>query len=261
MHFVFADGKLVVPVGIPEENLSTALNKVPLSVFTDLQDQVVSFTSNQGGEYKFLDVHISEIDEEQWSLVGVRDLLNQLPQVLFAPIAQAWQYARFLKTHRYCGQCGLQMQRVTWEMATHCHNCHHRCYPRVSPCTIVSIKKGEQILLAKGVRHLSSGMFSTLAGFVESAESLEEATHREVFEEVGIKIKNLRYFGSQPWPFPHSLMCGFIADYDSGEINIDTREIAEAHWYDIDNLPLIPPSISIAGKLISATIEEIRQSQ
>ncbi len=261
MNFVFADGKLLVPKSQENIDIVASLNRVSFATFPEYKDDVVSFEGNLGGKYQFLELHISEIDEDNWSFLTVRELLNCLSDELFAPIAQAWQYARFLKTHRFCGQCGVQMQRVHWEMATHCHKCQHRCYPRVSPCTIVSIKKGKQILLAKGVRHLSSGMFSTLAGFVESAESLEDATHREVFEEVGITIKNLRYFGSQPWPFPHSLMCGFIADYDGGDIKIDEKEIAEANWYDIDDLPLIPPSISIAGKLIEATIQEIRGGQ
>jgi NAD+ diphosphatase len=102
-------------------------------------------------------------------------------------------------------------------------------------------------------------MFSTLAGFVESGETLEQAVHREVFEEVGIKVKNLRYFSSQPWPFPHSLMVGFLADYDSGEINVDGHEILEAHWYPFDDLPNIPPHFSIAGQLIAQSIKDIKQ--
>ena len=98
-------------------------------------------------------------------------------------------------------------------------------------------------------------MYSTLAGFVESGETLENAVHREVFEEVGVKVKNLRYFGSQPWPFPHSLMCGFLADYDSGDIKIQEREIVDAQWFGFDDMPNIPPVFSIAGQLIEATKE------
>ena len=104
-------------------------------------------------------------------------------------------------------------------------------------------------------------MFSTLAGFVESGETLEQAVHREVFEEVGVAVKNLRYISSQPWPFPHSLMVGFLADLDCGEIKVDGHEIIEAHWFKYDELPNIPPKFSIAGQLIEQTIKEITQTK
>jgi NAD+ diphosphatase len=121
----------------------------------------------------------------------------------------------------------------------------------------VSIHNHQQILLARGVRHKEANMYSTLAGFVESGESLEEAVHREVFEEVGVRVKNLRYFNSQPWPFPHSLMVGFIAEYDGGDIRCQENEIDDAQWFDTDNLPNIPPKISIAGQLIEETLSLI----
>jgi NAD+ diphosphatase len=145
------------------------------------------------------------------------------------------------------------MDRVAWEMAMHCHTCQHRSYPRVSPCIIVAIRRDNQILLAQGERQKESGFFSILAGFVESGETLEQAVHREVFEEVGIKVKNVEYFSSQPWPFPHSLMVGYIAEHDSGDIVVDGKEIIEADWFNIDNLPIVPPKFSIAGRLIEET--------
>ncbi|WP_373286110.1 NAD(+) diphosphatase [Lacimicrobium alkaliphilum] len=211
------------------------------------------------GEYRqtecfMLDMEQQEPDHHNAELIGLRDALISENDDAFNIIARAWQVAVFLRTHRYCGQCGSQMQRVDWELATHCHRCQHRCYPRISPCIIVAIKKQEQILLARG-RHHKQGMYSTLAGFVESGESLEQAVHREVMEEVGIKIKNLRYFDSQPWPFPHSLMMGFLAEHDSGEINVDGEEILEADWYTADSLPVTPPEFSIAGRLIKAALQ------
>ncbi|MFC7002798.1 NAD(+) diphosphatase [Pseudobowmanella zhangzhouensis] len=150
------------------------------------------------------------------------------------------------------------MQRIDWELATQCSRCSHRCYPRISPCVIVAIRKDKQILLAQGTRH-TNGMYSTLAGFVESGETLEQAVHREVFEEVGIRVTNLRYFSSQPWPFPHSLMVGFLADYAGGEITPEPKEIADAKWFDADKLPLIPPTFSIAGHLIQHTLALINE--
>jgi NAD+ diphosphatase len=212
------------------------------------------------GEYRQIDCYMLDMEqqhpgEHNLELIGLRDALMSENDDAFNIIARAWQVAVFLRTHRYCGQCGSQMQRVDWELATHCHRCQHRCYPRISPCIIVAIKKQQYILLARG-RHHKQGMYSTLAGFVESGESLEQAVHREVMEEVGIKIKNLRYFDSQPWPFPHSLMMGFLAEHDSGDIEVDGEEILEADWYAADNLPVTPPEFSIAGRLIKAALQE-----
>lgn len=199
-----------------------------------------------------LDMDAQHMPHEAYEGVSLRAMLMQIDTELFYVVSRAWQVALFLRTHRFCGRCGARMTRVDWELATQCHTCKHRCYPRISPCIIVAIRKGAQILLAQG-RHHKNNMFSTLAGFVESGETLEHAVHREVFEEVGVKIKNLSYFSSQPWPFPHSLMCGFLAEYDSGEIKVDGDEIIEAQFFNFDALPNIPPTFSIAGQLIEAT--------
>ena len=107
---------------------------------------------------------------------------------------------------------------------------------------IVAVYRGKQILWARGVRH-PEGLFSVLAGFVESGESFEQCVHREVFEEVGVRVRNIRYVTSQPWPFPHSLMAGFIAEYDSGELNLQDDEIISANWFDLDQLPRTPPLV------------------
>ncbi|WP_416306532.1 NAD(+) diphosphatase [Neptunicella sp. SCSIO 80796] len=218
-------------------------------------DQVI-----QVGEYQQLPCYMidigSEVAEQQAGEFNtLRDLLVRSDQELFQIAARAWQVALFLRTHRYCGQCGSTTQKIDWELAVQCPTCQHRCYPRISPCIIVAIRHQDKILLAQG-RHHKNNMYSTLAGFVESGESLEQAVHREVMEEVGIEIKNLRYFNSQPWPFPHSLMMGYLAEYKSGEIKVDGHEIIRADWFAFDSLPLIPPTFSIAGQLIQATIDQ-----
>jgi len=205
-----------------------------------------------------VDLGAEAFEHEGWETSSLRALLYQCPDTGFSVVGRAWQYVHFLRTHQFCGQCGAHTERVSWEMAVYCRRCNHRSYPRVSPCIIVSIHDNERILLAKGVRHKEANMYSTLAGFVESGESLEQAVHREVFEEVGVKIKNLRYINSQPWPFPHSLMMGYIAEYESGEIRCQENEIDDAQWFSVDALPKIPPEFSIAGQLIAKTVSQIR---
>ena len=225
------------------------------------QEQNVRIGSHADLPCFLIDMGNEHIEQNNLSFISMRALLMQSETSFFGIASRAWQVALFMRTHRFCGQCGTAMQQINWEMAVQCLRCQHRCYPRISPCIIVSIRHEGKILLAQGKPQRSRQMFSTLAGFVESGEKLEQAVHREVFEEVGITVKNLRYFSSQPWPFPHSLMVGFLADFDSGEIEVDGKEILEAYWFDPDKLPNIPPKLSIAGQLIQHTIEEIKQQK
>ena len=225
------------------------------------QEQIVRIGSHGDLPCFLIDMGNEHIEQNNLSFISMRALLMQSETSFFGIASRAWQVALFMRTHRFCGQCGTAMQQINWEMAVQCSRCQHRCYPRISPCIIVSIRHEGKILLAQGKPQRSRQMFSTLAGFVESGEKLEQAVHREVFEEVGITVKNLRYFSSQPWPFPHSLMVGFLADFDSGEIEVDGKEILEAYWFDPDKLPNIPPKLSIAGQLIQHTIEEIKQQK
>jgi NAD+ diphosphatase len=219
------------------------------------EDQIESLESHNEEDVYLLDMGAEQLSVDHVESVSLRAMLMQIDLSLFNLVAKAWQRAVFLRTHRFCGQCGSRMVRIDWEIATLCHHCHHRCYPRVSPCIIVAIKRDNKILLAQGKPQKTRQMHSVLAGFVEGGETLEQAVHREVMEEVGIAVKNLRYFSSQPWPFPHSLMVGFFADYDSGDIKVDGKEILEAAWYAKDELPNIPPKFSIAGQLISHTLD------
>lgn len=266
IYFVFINHKLLIRQLNKTEQLDFKRDS-PLSTLLDFpselqeyQDQQQSMViSSDYGQHWLVDIHHLDFNHDNYTLCSLRELLASLNPEEFQHVAQAWQYALFLRTHRYCGRCGEGMRKVGWEMAMHCDKCSHRVYPRVSPCIIVAIHNGNQILLAQGARQVSSGFYSTLAGFVESAESLEQAVHREVMEEVGVTLKNLEYFSSQPWPFPHSLMMGYIAEYDAGDIKVDGKEILDAQWFDIDNLPTIPPKLSIAGHLIEETLRRIKQ--
>lgn len=182
-------------------------------------------------------------------LRSLRGLHGQLDDALFALAAQAVQLVEWDRTHQYCGCCATPMQQARHERVKRCPQCGLSQYPRLSPAVIMLISRGSEILLARAPR-FREGMYSVLAGFVEPGESLEETVVREVREEVGIEIQDIRYFGSQPWPFPNSLMIGFTARYASGEITIDPAEIVEAAWFPKDSLPSVPGKLSIARKLI-----------
>lgn len=183
----------------------------------------------------------------------LRSLFGALDAELLAIAGRAFQLVEWARTHRFCGACGAPTQLMPGERCMRCTACTHMAYPRISPAMMVLIQRGDSILLA---RHLNSptGLFTALAGFLEAGESIEDAIHREVQEEVGLRVSDLAYFGSQPWPFPHSLMIAFTAQYAGGEIAVDTSEIAEARWFGPeDPLPPMPPlGLSIAGHLIHA---------
>jgi NAD+ diphosphatase len=183
------------------------------------------------------------------SFQELRLLFEVLDEGLFKVALTGAHLVEWDRVHRYCSQCRGELVRREDVRAKECVQCGRLEFPRLSPAIIVLIEREDTLLLARSSR-FAGQFFSVLAGFVEPGESLEEAVHREVMEEVGIKVKGIRYFGSQPWPFPDSLMIGFTAQYDSGDIRIDGEEIVEAGWYGVDGLPQIPGKISIARRLI-----------
>lgn len=186
---------------------------------------------------------------EGMSFCDLRGLFNQVSVDLFFFVGKAYQIMNWDRTHQYCGRCGTQTENRIDERAKFCPSCKLVNYPRISPAMIVAITRGNEILLAQG-SSFQTAFYSVLAGFVEPGETFEECVQREVKEEVGLNVKNIKYFGSQPWPFPDSLMVGFTAEYDSGDIKIDNREILAAEWFAADRLPLIPGKGSIARQLI-----------
>jgi len=151
---------------------------------------------------------------------------------------------------RFCGRCGTLARIVEKKHGRVCPACGLHTYPRISPAVIMGVTRGDEILLARGIRFPDKPIFSVLAGFIAPGETLEECVAREVYEETRIRVKNVRYVKSQPWPFPDSLMIGFTADYESGEIEIDPGEILAAGWFTADRLPLIPDRYTLAGQLI-----------
>lgn len=189
------------------------------------------------------------------SFEGLRQVYGRLDEDLFWVAARAVQIVDWDRTHQFCGRCGSPLITKTTERAKECPQCGLLHFPRLAPAIIVLVERGDQLLLARS-RHFMPGMYSVLAGFVEPGESLEEAVVREVKEEVGIEVKDIRYIGSQPWPFPHSLMIGFTAAYAGGEISLDDSEIEAAGWFSAENLPAVPGKISIARKLIDGFLEK-----
>lgn len=184
----------------------------------------------------------------QW--LGLRSQLEILSPAAFQLAGRALQIARWYFDHRFCGRCGQPTSRDAVDFARVCIGCSLRFYPRISPCMIVLVTRGDEMLLAHHHR-ASRVMYTTLAGFIEAGESVEDCVHREIREEVGVEVDRLEYFRSQAWPFPGQLMLGFFADYAAGDIRIDPTEIIDAKWFRYDELPLVPPAATVAGQLIA----------
>ncbi len=196
---------------------------------------------------------LSELPEGgEW--VGLRDLFGQVSESDWVLAGRASQVLVWERDHQFCGRCATKTIHHPTDRARQCPGCKLMAFPRISPAVIMLVERdgpdGPEVLLAWG-RQFRGRFYSALAGFVEPGESLEECVIREVMEETGIVVDDVRYFGSQPWPFPHSMMIGFTASYVSGEIVIQEEEIVEAGWYGPDNLPSAPRGgMSIAGWLI-----------
>ncbi|MFN2254850.1 MAG: NAD(+) diphosphatase, partial [Candidatus Promineifilaceae bacterium] len=191
--------------------------------------------------------------------LGLRRLFGNISDEMLGLAGRAVQIKEWDRTHQYCGQCGSKVNKLAHERAKKCPQCGHTTYPRLSPAVIVSVERpsatgvGSELLLARNHRH-PLGFFSVLAGFVEPGETLEGCVRREICEEVGIEVKNIRYFGSQPWPFPNSLMIAFTAEYASGDIRLEEEELSDAGWFVADDLPPVPPRVSIARQMIDAFV-------
>ena len=187
--------------------------------------------------------------EPDCELVDMRDLLASEDRFMFQLIGRALQLLRWENTHRFCGQCGIPTERAGNEIMRYCEPCDLRLYPRVSPCVIMLVHRGDDILLAQRPGTQST-WYTIQAGFIEAGESAEEAVSREIMEETGLTLDSLEYFGSEAWPFPGQLMIGYIAESLEGELTPDPSELANADWFDYRDLPEIPSEHSISGQLI-----------
>jgi NAD+ diphosphatase len=211
------------------------------------------------GTWRGLPCYAAEFDKLPGNISGVlmpaRSLFSLADAKAISIIGRAIQLLDWQKNHRYCGRCGEPTTIKAGEFAMLCSACNLLVYPRISPAVMVLISRGDELLLARSP-HFKPGVFSALAGFVEAGETLEQCAVREVREEVGIEITNLRYFGSQSWPFPDSLMVAFFADYADGTIEPDPSEIEAAGWFLRSALPDLPEPVSLARQMIEAANEK-----
>lgn len=191
----------------------------------------------------------AQVLPEGWSARQLRGMYGRIDDDLFALAGRAVQVVEWGRNHRFCGRCGAATESLPGERAKRCPACGLTTYPRLSPAVIVQVTRDDRILLARNA-NFPAAFYSVLAGFVEPGESLEGTVRREIREEVGVEVGEIRYFGSQPWPFPNSLMIGFTARWVANEIAVDERELAAADWFTADALPKIPPPPSIARRLI-----------
>jgi len=262
MHTPFPEplpGSGLQPGWIITRNHEVLINKGGNSLFLYLPikdtDLIASTYLGISGNTVFYVAHCSNetTPPNGFKFVSLRDLFSISDEETSSHAAYAVQISEFNLDNRYCGRCGSNTHESSIERARICDSCGFIVYPKICPAIIVLIKKGDCILLARSPG-FTTDMYSIIAGFVEAGETIESTVLREVKEEVGIAIKNLRYYASQSWPFPHSLMIGFVADHESGEIEIDNHEIEDAGWFSTYSMPLLPGPYSIAGKMIEAFI-------
>lgn len=244
--FLFDSGKLYLQSdgevkNIPYFNISKLLpEEIIRSQYLGLLDGKACFCGEIDSGHASL--HTSDYFD-------LRSLFGILDDDLFLLAGRALQILNWDHNHQHCGRCGGETIQKEDEKAKFCPTCNLIFYPRISPAIITAIVKGNELLLAHATR-FGGNMFSVIAGFVELGETLEETVKREIYEEVGLRVKNIKYFGNQPWPFPDSLMIAFTSEYESGEISVDGNEISEAGWYSVHNFPQIPGKVSIARQLI-----------
>ncbi len=241
----FFEGQLLLP-----EDDSTLLAPLP-----DRGWQPYAEVRHYLGQLEGLDCWALRLGQvpDGWRPAPLRAAMMGLPQPLAGLAGRAAQVLDWDRTHRFCGACGTPTEHLAGERARKCPACGQTAYPRISPAMMALVWRPGQLLLARAP-HYTNRMYSALAGFVEAGESIEDCVRREVAEEVAVQVDELRYFGSQSWPFPNSLMIAFTARWTGGNIVPQASEIEDAQWFDIDALPNIPPRFSISGHLIRDTV-------
>ena len=242
--FVFCSTKLLIK---PNECSIPYLRSLAELDLSPVRTQYLG--TLQGHPCYSAEVSPDTVVHEGMSFRELRSLYNVLDEDIFLLAGKAIQIVNWDQTHQYCGRCGHETETFQGERVKKCPACGFMSYPRISPAVITAVLKDNKILLSHYAA-FKGNIHTIIAGFVEPGETLEECIKREIMEEVGIQVRNIKYFGSQPWPFPNSLMIGFTAEYESGVISVDGTEISEAGWYDVNSLPELPSKISISREII-----------
>lgn len=251
-RIIFTPKGVLVPASSCEE-LAFFENELPVEV------QFEEYLGDESGIHfvtAFTDVDYSE--DSRFRVVNLRGSYKTIPTDLFRIAGYASEVVSWRRNFRFCGSCGTKTERMSNDRAMKCPSCGLMAFPRICPAIIVAITKGDRILLAHNI-HFPENQYSTLAGFIDPGESAEEAVDREIFEEVGLRVKNIRYVVSQPWPFPDSLMLAFTAEYESGDITPDGIEITDARWFTKDEISqiIIPGKKAVARTLIESVFGAI----
>lgn len=209
---------------------------------------------DDGTEVRTVSIDAPITNQERYEMCGLRPSFYKLSKELYLKAGKCQEILYWDKNTQFCGVCGAPM-KVHTDISKRCTNCGKEVWPQLATAIIVLIHRGDDVLLVHA-RNFKGDFYGLVAGFVETGETLEEAVRREVMEETGLTITNLRYFGSQPWPYPCGLMVGFNADYVSGEVHLQRSELSKGAWFNKNNLPTIPEKLSIARKLLDNWLNE-----
>lgn len=251
LWYLFSNDKLMLwqnEAGII--NLPTSQQAEMLEPYFD--GTIHRFTAPDACECRTVSVNLPNVFDEKWLLMNLRDAYNYLPHSYYKYGGRAYELLYWDSHSRFCPVCGTPTQHLDTIMKK-CPSCKHEVYPPIATATIVLVRRGEEALLVRA-RNFRSNHYGLVAGFLEPGETLEECVAREVMEETGLRIRNIQYFGNQPWPYPCGLMVGFTAEYESGDIALQEEELTTAAFFRRDNLPELPRKLSIARRLIDAWI-------
>ena len=255
LWFAFHEGRVMVRITDDGPTLLWCVHPSEHGLETSQEHYLGTY----GGDHCYAaELAAAQIAPNGHAMLGLRDLLGHMDDTLAGLSGRAFQILEWNRNHRYCGRCGGETVPRDNERARTCPSCKRTSYPPVAPAIMILITHGRKMLLARKFGW-GNTRYSALAGFVEPGETLEATVARETREEVGIEIKNLRYFGSQPWPFPNNLMIAFTGEYASGEVTPDGVEIEEAAFFDVDEMPNLPPGISISRRMINTVAAELKK--